>query len=803
MPNKLLKRQIQKHFGDEILPEKFSDFLKVIGASYVRYEHDRIMLERSIEISSEEMMELNESEKKAHEDLKSLFHNIEEVFFSVKYPQIQLLLISPACEKVYGYPVEDFHTNPQLWYELILDEDKKIVNDNYPKMYLGQSYSQEYRIQHKDGSVLWVETKISPALNKGGKLIRIDGVTSDISERKKAHLELKTLFKNIGEVYFSVDVENKRLLQISDASKEVFGYAPEEFYANNELLSKMTFAEDSAIVRNNYRVILNGQSHTEQYRIYHKNGTIKWVETKINPTLNEKKQLTRIDGVTNDITERKQAEENIKTANENLQISIDRLNEAQKIAHLASWILDMKTNKVLRSPEFYQIFESSISECPNSLDEYLNFFHPDDRDKVSNAFKQAVQKHATYQYDARIIMKDGRIKHISANGKSIEDTNGELIKMHGTIQDVTEQKKIQDRLQEAQKIARLGNWERDIRSGRVYWSEEMYHIFGIDTHSFDSTHQSFLNLIHPDDLEFVKMQSAKYLKEHCTITYECRIITPTGVTKTIFAEGKVILNDQNEVIRTYGIVQDITERKKVEQEMQKNINELKKTNSELDKFVYSVSHDLRAPLSSMLGVIGISKEETEDTLLMENLNFMEGSIKKLDTFILDILDYSRNSRIEVKSEEINFKEVLKDITTNLKYMSSSKHNVDIKIDVNNDTPFYSDKGRVCVVLNNLISNAIRYQNPEVKDPFVNVKIDMSDTETNIIVKDNGIGISKENIEKVFEMFYRVSTNSVGSGLGLYIVKETINKLSGKIEVESELGKGTAFHIHLPNLMSKN
>jgi len=230
---------------------------------------------------------------------------------------------------------------------------------------------------------------------------------------------------------------------------------------------------------------------------------------------------------------------------------------------------------------------------------------------------------------------------------------------------------------------------------------------------------------------------------------------------------------------------------------------LMKANQELDKFVYSVSHDLRAPLSSMKGVIGISKGETTDTLLTENFDYLEGSIKKLDTFILDILDYSRNSRLEVKREEINFKEMLNDISDNLKYMSGSTRKVDIKININNGKTFYSDRSRLNVLLNNLISNAIRYQNPVINDPFVNVKIDMSDTETNIVIKDNGIGISKENLGKIFDMFYRVSDNSIGSGLGLYIVKETINKLSGKIEVESELGKGTAFNIQLPNLISTN
>ncbi len=232
--------------------------------------------------------------------------------------------------------------------------------------------------------------------------------------------------------------------------------------------------------------------------------------------------------------------------------------------------------------------------------------------------------------------------------------------------------------------------------------------------------------------------------------------------------------------------------------LEANNAELKKTNMELDKFVYSVSHDLRAPLSSMLGIIEISREETKEPMQLEHLGMLKGSIKRLDTFIQDILNYSRNSRMEVEKEEINFKDILNDITANLKYIGGNNQKAEINITIDNEAPFHSDKTRLNVVLNNLISNAIRYQNPKAEKPVIDIKVATTEAEAYIMVKDNGIGISKENQQKIFDMFYRVSKNSVGSGLGLYIVKETVDKLKGKVEVESEPGKGTIFGIHLPN-----
>lgn len=226
---------------------------------------------------------------------------------------------------------------------------------------------------------------------------------------------------------------------------------------------------------------------------------------------------------------------------------------------------------------------------------------------------------------------------------------------------------------------------------------------------------------------------------------------------------------------------------------------LVQANSELDKFVYSVSHDLRAPLSSMKGVIEISEEETSDEILLTNFSLLKGSIKKLDAFIQDILEYSRNSRMEVKKQEVNFKEMLEDICRDLKHMSSqSKKQVELTYSIINEKKIISDRTRINIVLNNLISNAIRYQNPDSDSPFVKVHIDMGEKDTSIEVVDNGIGISKENQDKIFGMFYRISENSVGSGLGLYLVKEVIEKLDGQIDVESSIGVGSKFKIKIPN-----
>lgn len=245
---------------------------------------------------------------------------------------------------------------------------------------------------------------------------------------------------------------------------------------------------------------------------------------------------------------------------------------------------------------------------------------------------------------------------------------------------------------------------------------------------------------------------------------------------------------------------DITERKKAELQMNAQNEELRKANSELDKFVYSVSHDLRAPLLSMQGIIEITESETEEEITSEHMKMLKQSIFKLDGFIGEILEYSRNSRGEIKPVKIDFNNLLNEVTSNLKFMNGANHQVQIIMNIKQENDFYTDRGRLNIILNNLISNSIRYCNPKSENSWVDIEIRSDSDYAQITVKDNGIGISKDHFPKIYDMFYRVSESSVGSGLGLYIAKEAVTRLSGEITLESEPGKGTSFFIKIPNLL---
>ena len=258
------------------------------------------------------------------------------------------------------------------------------------------------------------------------------------------------------------------------------------------------------------------------------------------------------------------------------------------------------------------------------------------------------------------------------------------------------------------------------------------------------------------------------------------------------------MDENGEPYQFLAVGNDDTTRKITEEQLKVQNKELIRINGELDRFVYSTSHDLRSPLVSVLGLLNIARLEIEPGGTVSTyLDMIEKSVKKLDGFVQEIIDYSQNARLEVKYEKIDFEDLFSSTVSKLQQIDgASKIDFQIKCDL--DTPFYSDNSRIAVILNNLITNSIIYRSTRRDDPFVEVRVKANKNFALIEVEDNGKGISNEYIDNVFDMFFKATTFSSGSGLGLYIVKESVNILEGEIEVYSIQNEGTTFILKIPN-----
>ena len=225
--------------------------------------------------------------------------------------------------------------------------------------------------------------------------------------------------------------------------------------------------------------------------------------------------------------------------------------------------------------------------------------------------------------------------------------------------------------------------------------------------------------------------------------------------------------------------------------------ELIKTNKELDNFVYSVSHDLRSPLLSVKGLLSLMKERAQmDEKSVEYLALAEKTVNHLDDTIREILAYSRNTRLGLSLEKFDLKTMTEQVYEDLRYVNGE--NICFSLLVEGTAEITSDRSRVNTVLRNVIGNAIKYSKPTVDNPRINVEIKRNNKNDVLVrIEDNGEGISNEKLEKVFDMFYRGTSTGQGTGLGLYICREIINKLNGNITIRSEIGVGTTVELIIP------
>lgn len=254
-------------------------------------------------------------------------------------------------------------------------------------------------------------------------------------------------------------------------------------------------------------------------------------------------------------------------------------------------------------------------------------------------------------------------------------------------------------------------------------------------------------------------------------------------------------DDDLQFLLTYGI--DITALKHTENKLMQQNSELEKVNAELDQFVYSASHNLRAPLLSMKGLLSLIS--LDDTAYEDRSRFMVEvykSIERLDATIHDIIEYSKNARLDISPQEIDILQIIQSTIEDLKFFDQSK--VHISVETELTSKLFSDERRIRSIIHNIISNSIKYADSSKPERYLTIKLNSTETHCTILFSDNGIGIAQVNQERVFDMFYRATSQRTGSGLGLYIVKEMLHKLGGSILLTSTEGIGTTISIEMPN-----
>ena len=550
-------------------------------------------------------------------------------------------------------------------------------------------------------------------------------------------------------------------------------------------------------------LVAKGEETLEGYsfncRLYNRKGEEKYVYCTCRFILNDEGKPVSMSGIVHDITERNLA-----------RIEIEKSNERYELATMATndiiWDWDVSSGNIFRSENYMSHFGYMPETIDIELDTWLLNIHKSDRDRVMRTLFEHLGSTQTdvWECEYRFFKSNGDMVHIRDKGHIVRDCNGKAIRMVGAMSDITREKlaeesmlRKQSRLNEAQALTHVGNWEVNFNTNESKWSDEAYRIYGLDP---DSDHnlspEEWLEFTHPDDREAVYADMVRSRDSLSDSVLYHRIIRKDGTERYLRSESKYEFDEAGQPVGLYGVVYDITEQKQAEEELKNLVSIMKEQNKRVQNFAYIVSHNIRSHSANMVGLMEAIMEagKNEDREIF--FNMMHTSTAKLSETIENLNEIiTIHSDTDKERRELNLRlEVDKTcdainamiLQTGARIINEVDESISLEA-----VPSYMES-----ILLNLISNSIKYRSP---DRICVIRItaveDQGHIELSVI--DNGMGIDlKKNGGKIFGMYKTFHNNSDARGIGLFMTKNQVEAMNGKIDVESAPGEGATFRISL-------
>jgi PAS domain S-box-containing protein len=670
----------------------------------------------------------------------------------------------------------------------------------------------EVRLRKKDGKVFLAELNIS-LLKHEGKADYFVGTLRDITREREAvarHVESQNFLNNIiNTVAAPIFVKDHlhRWVMFNDQFCQLLGRKREEILMkrDEDFLPK---DEVAFFYKVDNQVLKTGKTITKEEKLT-RHGVSHHLLTVKSRYINEKGD-TFVIGFITEITYLKKAEEEIKHLHANLEGVLESSEESifsvdRNLCYTAFNERHKQIMKVLYGADI-RIGANKIKYLKNA---------PDRKWVKAELIKALENNHFVTEHFQEFPAYTG---YIQTTYNPIHDEHGDVKGVAVFVQDITHRKRYEQIINTIN--ANLRAVMESTTDGII---------------AFDRNYRCLMF-----NNSFAKGVKAAYDKSVSVGDELSKVLPPTSskLTKTFVTKAfrgdrvsveqtykgqkfeiffNPIYDEKSNVIGAAMFIRNITERTKMEEsvkalnheltaqniqlaaqerDLKSALDELSERNFELDQLVYKTSHDLRSPLSSIMGLINLASIDPDPVAIQEYLGKIEGRVKKLDEFICSMLDYARVNRIDVVPEAIDLKAMAKSCIHELEYLENFQK-VSTRITSNKKNATCSlDKLRMKIIFSNIISNAYKYFNPETES-YLKLHIEIGKKSIRLTFEDNGIGIKEEHKGKIFNMFYRATDRSQGSGLGMYIVKQAVEKLSGTIHLDSIYGSGTTIQITLP------
>jgi PAS domain S-box-containing protein len=774
-------RKIRSKQNEEIIVETFAHEIDFEGIPAIM----------SVIIDVTEQIKTKQSYVETEKRYRNLFeHNLIGVFRSKLDGTI--VDANTAFASLLGYTVEEvLNINARdLYY---YKEDRSVYIDTLQKQ--GKIENYEVMLKTKQGEIRYIIENVILTYQNGEYYI--EGTVMDVTERKQNEQKIQNLLeetlKTKQRLTYLVEYsplpiiewdEYRKITLWNPAAEKLFGYTQQEVLGKT---TKMIIAErDIERAKENTQLLYqNRQSYTTLllHNITRNNKEIicLWSNALIK---DENDNIKGVVSIAQDITQQVKAERTLKEREHLLSLIYDTATSA--ICVLNEEGIFQKVNKAFTDITGYE--EKDVIGKP-----FISILKEKDQELARTHQLKVIYGLVHKLRNWQIRKKNGEFCDVYIVSQDIKSDDGSVM-LVTTFTDITQIKKSEFLLKQSElkyknlfENSIVGIFRTTLDGRMLEANQKAKEIFG--WHNIHEINMPNDIYVHSEDrnrlLELLKTEGVAENYE-----FLARKRNGEQIWISISAQFYPEFN------WVEGACIDITEAKN-------NLIALQKANFELDSFTYRASHDLKAPLRSILGLVNLAKEEELSPEISHYFQLIEKSVLRLDSFVVDLLALSRNNRTEVVIDSVSWEEQINKCLEGLAYMDNYQK-TKINLEIHQKEDFYSDPTRIDLIINNLIANAIKYQPKNLEHkPKVSIKAHVFKHHTLLMVEDNGEGIPYHYQNKVFDMFFRASTNSEGSGLGLYIVKSAVEKLEGNIKLQSEPDIGTKFTIILPNLKKED